>query len=269
MYNFKVIDFLNGTYQLQIFDKFCNGYTGLPQNVDLETGEMIERGTGKRGTGSEESQRISFSRTKKQVYAYARTNKWEWFVTLTFSKDNVDRYNYDACVKKLSKWLNNFKSRYSSELRYLIVPERHKDGAIHFHGLLSNTGNMSFIDSGLRDKQGRIIYNIGNYKLGFTTATKITDVKRASSYVCKYITKELAQISTNRKRYWVSRNLNTPTELVFVGNEKTIKDIKMIAYAHSAYMQQKESEWNTVTYVELEEMPEELVNIIAVCESEM
>ena len=46
--------------------------------------------------------------------------------------------------------------------------------AWHFHGLLANCDNLTFNDSGHIDKRGRIIYNLTNYKLGFSTATKVT-----------------------------------------------------------------------------------------------
>lgn len=260
-----MIDFLDGSFQLQIYDNFCNGYTGLPQNIDVDTGEVIDNQS-KRGTGGDRSKKESLSRTKRQIYAYARANRWEWFVTLTFNQHNVDRYNYDACVKKLSQWLNNFKKRYAPNLKYLVVPEQHKDGAYHFHGLLACTGSMDFVDSGLRDNQNRVIYNIGNYGLGFTTATRVTDMQRCSSYLCKYITKALLQQS--RKRYWASRNLNKPTEVVFLADKQLLDYIKCVAMEQSVYLQQKESDWNTITYIELEHMPDEIIALLGSCRLE-
>ena len=156
----------------------------------------------------ERSQRNSKSRTIQNIYEISRANKWEYFITLTFNPEKVDSFNYQEVVKKLSKWLNHLKERYCPDLKYIIVPELHKSGRYHFHGLFSDIGNMPLVDSGKRLPDGSTIYNIGNYTLGFTTATKIKDNARVTSYIAKYITKELCAVTANKKRYWCSKNLN-------------------------------------------------------------
>ena len=156
----------------------------------------------------EKNERDSKSRTIQKIYEISRANTWEYFITLTFNPEKVDSFNYQDVVKKLSKWLNHLKERYSPDLKYIIVPELHKSGRYHFHGLFSDIGNMPLVDSGKRLPDGSTIYNIGNYTLGFTTATNIKDNARVTSYIAKYITKELCAVTANKKRYWCSKNLN-------------------------------------------------------------
>lgn len=156
----------------------------------------------------ERSNRNSKARTIQNIYEISRANTWEYFVTLTFNPEKVDSYNYQEVTKKLSQWIKNLKKRYSPDLKYIIVPELHKSGRYHFHGLFSDIGNMPLVDSGKRLPDGSTIYNIGNYTLGFTTATKIKDNARVTSYIAKYITKELCAVTANKKRYWCSKNLN-------------------------------------------------------------
>lgn len=155
---------------------------------------------------AEESARSSRNRTINRLYYLARSNYWDWFVTLTFDGERVNRYDFDSCVKKLSKWLNNCKQK-CPDMCYLVVPEQHKDGAWHFHGLFYNCDDLGFTDSGKRDKDGKPIYNIGSYKFGWTTATRVTDLEKVSKYICKYVTKDMCAQSKGRKRYWASRNL--------------------------------------------------------------
>lgn len=165
----------------------------------------------------------SVNRTKNMIYNYARGNVWEWFITLTFSKEKVNRYDYKECSGKLRKWLNNVKNKYAPELKYLVVPEQHKDGAWHFHGLLSNTGNIKF-NKAFNKKTGELLYtksnlpilNFGSYKMGFSTATAITDTAKASSYITKYITKELAVNTKGFRRYYPSSNLDLPLKSFFI-----------------------------------------------------
>jgi hypothetical protein len=164
----------------------------------------------------------SVNRTKNMIYNYARGNVWDWFITLTFDKNKIDRYNYEECSTRLRKWLNNMKTKYAPTMKYLIVPEQHKDGAWHFHGLLSDTGNMVFNKAFnkhtgeiLETKSGLQIYNFGSYKMGFSTATPITDTAKASSYITKYITKDLAVNTKGFRRYYPSNNLELPLKSFF------------------------------------------------------
>ena len=170
---------------------------------------------------------VSIKRTKKKVYDYAKSNEWEWFVTFTFSPDKVNRYDYDECTKYLSKWFNNLK-RSSPALSYLVVPEQHKDGAYHFHGLFSGMNERQIVWTGkyvikrvrgLRSKFVRTkekIYKIGSYKLGWMTATRVREMEKVTSYITKYITKDMLNDLHGRKRYWCSRNLVLPLEEVFI-----------------------------------------------------
>ncbi len=154
----------------------------------------------------ERSLQSSMNRTKNRVYHLARSNVWEWFVTLTFNPAKVDSFDYDDCVKHLKSWIDTVR-RACPGMKYLIVPEKHTSGRFHFHGLFADCQNLSFTDSGYLTKDGRVIYNIGSYRLGFTTATKVRDSSRVTGYIGKYITKDLCQVSSGKKRYWSSRNL--------------------------------------------------------------
>jgi hypothetical protein len=152
----------------------------------------------------------SMSRTKQTIYDYARANNWEWFITFTADPKKIDRYDYDVMTKKMTKWLNRQRERKAQNMKYIIVPEKHKDGAWHFHGLFSDMGNIQFVDSGHKAK-GMDIYNLPNWSLGFTTATQIKDTLKASNYITKYITKSLIELTKGRKRYWNSQNLSIGT----------------------------------------------------------
>lgn len=157
----------------------------------------------------------SMGRTINAVYQKARANTWDWFITFTFNPDLVDSMDYGLVVKKLSKWLNNMKLQ-CPDMGYIIVPEKHKSGRFHFHGLFRGCDGLGFVPSGKQTFKGDVIYNVGKYKLGWTTATKINDQTRVTKYIAKYISKDLVQVAFNKRRYWASRNLDEPdvTEVV-------------------------------------------------------
>lgn len=152
----------------------------------------------------------SFRRTRSALYMYARQCNWEYFITLTYSPDKIEnRYDYSLCMKKVHNWIDHCKRRKAKELLYLLVPEQHKDGAWHIHGLLCNTTGLTFTDSGKR-YDGKIVYNLDDWKLGFSTATKVTDTYKVSNYITKYITKDLCAVTPGKQRYFVSKTIPKP-----------------------------------------------------------
>lgn len=175
----------------------------------------------------------SLKRTRDKVSDYSKSCIWEYFCTFTFDND-VDRYDYDVVSKKMSQWLKNIKRLYCKDLKYLIVPERHADGAYHFHALFSNIGNLKLEKAlnhqefwhGKKNKyfmkllkrKGQQVYNLVSFRSGFTDCTKVRNTKKVANYVLKYITKDLIQEVKSRKRYWVSYNLDKVQEQTYLVN---------------------------------------------------
>lgn len=114
-------------------------------------------------------------------------NEWAWFVTLTLSPDRIDRYDPAEVVRHLNHWLDNNVRR--KGLAYVLVPERHKDGAIHFHGFFNAA--LEAVPSGHRDRDGHPVFNLPAWGWGFSTAIALYGERRAAvAYVCKYIGKQ-------------------------------------------------------------------------------
>lgn len=193
---------------------------------------------------------VSKNRTINKIYDLCKSNSWEYFITLTFSQEKVDRYDYNEVSNAMIKWLHSIKNSCSPNLRYIIVPELHKDGAYHFHGLISDIGNMEMIDSTKRTKNNDVIYNIKNYKLGFTTATKVKENNRVSGYITKYITKELCTTTINKKRYWSSKNLNKPyVEKCYMSEEQKKALIDVVGQPDYIKCVQVPDQNLTITYM--------------------
>lgn len=180
----------------------------------------------------------SFRRTRSALYMYARQCDWEYFITLTYSPDKIEnRYDFSLCMKKAHKWINNCKNRKAKELLYLLVPEQHNDGAWHIHGLLCNTTGLTFIDSGKR-YNGKIVYNLDDWKLGFSTATKVTDTYKVSNYITKYITKDLCAVTPGKQRYFVSNSIPKPkTFTALIDPDEVDSFIQEVADSYGADME--------------------------------
>ncbi len=123
--------------------------------------------------------------------------------------------------KKLRRWLENQVKR--KDMKYLLIPERHKNGGIHCHALINDCFDM--VDSGTRLVTGynkpvtlktidekknlhvrNVVYNIPEWKYGFSTAIPVENNSAALAF---YITKNILQKGNNKifgKYYWSSRN---------------------------------------------------------------
>lgn len=138
----------------------------------------------------------SLKRAKDKIFdiAFINGDLWQYFITLTLDKTKIDRYDKKVINKKFKIWLNNMVKRY--DLNYIIIPEYHKDGAIHFHGLISGKNlRLSYVKL---DKKGRRVYNFDNWLLGFSTAIELDDNRTAvSAYITKYVTKDTTKILGN------------------------------------------------------------------------
>ena len=150
----------------------------------------------------------SMRRARAKLRRLALANDFKYFVTLTLDPSKVDSHDGAAVVKKLNAWCSNMVQR--EGLKYILVPERHKKGGIHFHGFFNDA--LPVEDSGLlrlpwskrprRPKNqserqewlkagGRIVYNLPRWSLGFTTALDLYgSYPAAVAYVCKYIGKD-------------------------------------------------------------------------------
>lgn len=153
----------------------------------------------------------SLRRTRTAISDYVKMNDFTYFGTLTFSDKYIGGHTQDIsyCNKKLKNWFDNTR-RVHGKFDYLVVPEQGElNGRVHYHILLNGLEDC-FVASGKKDKKGRDIYNLKNWKMGFTNFTKVGDREAVSAYVKKYITKDFVPDRDEKKRYWASKGLRKP-----------------------------------------------------------
>jgi hypothetical protein len=176
-------------------------------------------------------------RAAAKVRDIALCNDFKWFVTLTLDAARVDRYDVREITRKLNNWLDNQVRR--TGLKYVLVPERHKDGALHFHGLVND--GPGFVSSGTwsvpghkkpirprseaqrRDWAARDdcheVFNWLRWPLGFSTAIPLYgSYQSAVAYVCKYIRKQTGDGKIGGRWYYSGGALVLPeVELIDYG----------------------------------------------------
>lgn len=209
-----------------------------------------------------ESERASISRSLRVVRELAACNPWSYFVTITLSPEKWDRENPEAlqaAIREESKrWKRKNKKGESkcSGYKYLFVPERHKDGSIHLHGLVMGLP-LTMIEPYTMEevrgsaplpayicnkvREGESIYHCPEWDslFGYNLIEPIRDLDKVSSYLIKYISKDLGAC-TFASRYWCSRGLQRASlvakfyiaETSLYGQETKIKQYR-------TYMQER------------------------------
>lgn len=151
----------------------------------------------------------SLRRTRTAIFDYALSNNFSYFVTFTFNPKKVDRYSIESTSNIMKYWLNRQK-KHSPNFAYVLVPEFHKDGAIHFHALIRDY-NAELKPTNVF-QNGKRVYNLTGFTAGFTNAQKLDDDQtKAAAYLTKYITKDMIT-RFNKRRYWASKNLCRPVK---------------------------------------------------------
>lgn len=221
-YNVKTIEYVDSV-QVRTYKRPVT----VSNKITFPEQKQISKSKERTQKQIEHSIESSVNRTINQIYMLSRANRWDYFITLTIDLQKLDSTDFNLISQKLNIWTNNLKKRYSPDLKYIIVPELHKDKRKwHFHGLFANIGKMSLDFSGkvcigkyiydyVQKPFATKIYNIPLWKYGFSTATVIRDPSRASSYITKYVTKDLCRVLPNQHRYLASQNVEKPIERVF------------------------------------------------------
>lgn len=150
----------------------------------------------------EENCRRAVRRAKRMCFDLCACNAFDAFLTLTFNNEYVDRSDYNSTYAKIKNWLSNGVQRRG--LMYVAVPEYHKDGEnIHFHALC-NSDALKLVSSGHK-RRGKILYNLSDWKWGFTTAILIDGEEahvKTAKYIMKYMGKNFG--ATIGGRYYLS-----------------------------------------------------------------
>lgn len=149
-------------------------------------------------TDKDEIERISLSRTKRNIREICFCNDFQLFGTFTINSKSADRFSLDSCQDTLKKYLKAYRRVYKN-FRYIIITEKHKNGAFHFHGMFKGMEDIYLNDNGYLSS-----YHFDN--LGFNSFSEIKNYNKCCNYMTKYMSKDLVKNDTNQI-YFCSRGL--------------------------------------------------------------
>lgn len=122
------------------------------------------------------------------------------FVTFTFAENIAD---LDVGNRLWSAFAKRMCYEFGYALRYLVVVEFQKRGAVHYHALFFNLPYRKNLSDFLAEIWGH----------GFVNVKAVTKVKALGAYVSKYMTKHgHDKRLLGRKAFFTSRGLERPKE---------------------------------------------------------
>lgn len=213
---YNLIQYDDFTFDIEKI-KYCrqSGFELATKNV-AKTYDFVK-------TDKDEINRISISRSKRNLKEICRCNNFTHFVTFTVDKNKADRFSLDEVQDELKK-INKAIRRKYKDYRYVFITEKHENGAFHFHGLIKGLS----LDEGsfIYNDKGKITIPIYSERLGFDCVKEIdvTDngYSRLCSYIQKYISKDMVK-KYNGQLYFCSKGLKKATRYIIKDVPDTIK----------------------------------------------
>lgn len=189
-------------------------------------------------------------RARSAIREIALCNNWTWFGTFTLSDVNGDRYDLKKFIREFGVWIGNYNRKFGTKLRYLIIPEQHKNGAWHLHGLLDGVADNSLVVN----QYGYMDMPYYANRFGFISLSRIKDPERVASYITKYVTKQTGDnIELGYHSYYCSRGLNRAQLLAeFTCSGNPVQDNKVWC-----------NEYCGIEWVEADDLEKRLIEITA------
>ena len=130
------------------------------------------------------------------------------------------------------KFFDNYRQRKSPGFRYLLVPEQHKDGAFHFHGLFMGIAPSDLVIN----EYGYLDFVPYRDKFGFCSLSRIQDFYACANYITKYISKDMFQNipAPGTHLYFASKGLAVD-ELLQVGSLSSTFEVEQVQLSDTEF----------------------------------
>ena len=213
--SWSLYDYGNGLHKLVLFKR-------LPRRKGCEFSKEKRANPIDEGRAEKDKQIIiddenrftqSISRTRSTIFELAFCNDFDYFCTLTIDSKKSNRDDLNGFVKDFGQFIRdlNKKRPEDKKIKYLIIPELHKKGGWHFHGLFSGLCENDLAPN----KFGYLDWKRYSDKFGFFSCSPLKNKENACRYISKYITKDIAELSIPKGAhlYYCSQNLKRKTAI--------------------------------------------------------
>lgn len=241
----------------------------IEEKVKEEKLSEITKDVKKSQKGSKNNEKLgcNIRATKSRIRELIMCNEWEYMVTFTLNGDRYNRTDLDTWKKEFLQWVQNYRKKYGIDIKYIFVPELHKDNITwHMHGLIKGlplshlrqivNGDSEYKRLEKRVRMGYEVYVWEAYqqKFGYCDVEKIRNKEAVCNYLIKSIKdntlKSKGVSKVNAKMYYVSRGLKR-AEIVKRGTQiSTINQAPTYANKYCKVYWQKFNKMALETWIE-------------------
>lgn len=175
----------------------------------------------------EERLRNNISRAKSRVKELALCNDWTHFCTFTLNKDKQCRTDLKLFHSQFAQYIRDFRKK-GIDIKYLMIPEYHADGkSVHIHALMMfpdgvltpfvNHRNLpKYIRRSIAMGKNPQYWKFYSERFGYNVCEPIQSIEKTASYVCKYMTKDLASrtMGKGQHMFYASKGLNSAKRIL-------------------------------------------------------
>lgn len=198
-------------------------FNNIADNIDYKHLKYIDH-----NKALKETLTSSISRAKRNIIEVSMNNYFNYFITFTFDDNKIDAYQFEKTKKKVMQAIANYRKGYDKNLKYILIPELHKEsGKIHFHGLmyLENTDDVKYL---FYDKKySRRVYR-NMYFFKRFGANRFVKINKYNFYTALYIIKYVGKGFDNEHRlkqyYFISKGLKRSDCKTFSSNNISIEE---------------------------------------------
>ena len=126
VYNCKVFCYANNKQQIRFYSNDIHVNDCITEMIQEK--RSITKSVKKDNnieSDKEFSALVSQKRTINEIYNITRSNSWDYFITLTFNPQRVNRYDFDTVVEAAGKYFNFHKPvRLILPLQEVIIRNR-------------------------------------------------------------------------------------------------------------------------------------------------
>lgn len=179
--------------------------------------------------------RSALVRASSVIKEIAICNDWQYFFTCTLNGNWHNRYDINPFRRVFPQWVRDYRKKYHCDLKYLVVPEQHKDGAWHIHGFIMGLpeSHLTKFVPGFHPRE-LIDKGYSNWpelasKFGFCSLSPVNDIIKAGHYVAKYLTKDLTRSVSDfgGHLYYASVGLRRSVRMGYVYGQYTALDVRL------------------------------------------
>lgn len=176
----------------------------------LSNYSTVCRSKSKKGTVNDKKLLNNLYRARASVFELIMCNEWEYWCTFTIDQSKFDRFDLKTYYAAFSQFIRNQNKKESSNIKYIFVPEKHKNGAWHIHGCISGIAP----DQMKVNSMGYLTWTKYQEKFGFISMSAIKNIEAVAKYTMKYMTKEAAKNVTELGQhiFYASKGLKRAEE---------------------------------------------------------